>query len=231
MKNTRICRKCNGDDYVKRLIILVLTLFCVVGMFGCSQMTNNISNSGPFGNGDAAVFVPHREDFSPVIEDSVLEQFETDVEVKKAYILRTNDWFLSDDMSDFSQAVTTDSVYVVPGGEDGTDTDRAYSFYKVNEENAIEWNGSAYPPADATLPFGFSGLTYEMIDAVLSGMEYEDYIITYAQRLNTVFVWVRCEKEDLIITYPTRPDLLGFEVGRIYTLEEVKGILTEAYSK
>lgn len=216
---------------MKRLIILVFTLFCVAGLFGCKQITNGISNSGPFGNGDATVLEAHREDFSPVIEDSILEQFETDFEVKKAYILLTNDWFLSDDMSDFSQAVTMDSVYVVPGGENGTDIDRAYSFYKVNEENEIEWNGSAYPPADATLPFGFSGLTYEMIDSVLAGMQYEDYIITYAQRLNTAFVWVRCEKEDLIITYPTRPDLLGLEVGKIYLLEEVKGILAEAYNR
>ena len=216
---------------MKRFKILVLTLFCLIGLYGCKQITAETSNSGPFGNGDATVFEPHREDFSPVIEDFVLEQFETDVEVKKAYILRTNDWFLSDGMSDFSQAVTKDCVYVVPGGEDGTDTERAYSFYKVNEEKEIEWNGSAYPPTDATLPFGFSGLTYEMIDAVLNGMEYEDYIITYAQRLNTVFVWVRCENEDLVITYPTRPDLLGLEVGKIYTLEEVKDILTEAYRR
>ena len=216
---------------MKRLKILVLTLFCVVGLFGCKQITDEISNSGPFGNGEATVFAPHREDFSSVIKESVLEQFEMDSEVKKVYILRTNDWFLSKDMSDFSQAVTTDHVYVIPGGEDGTDTGRAYSFYKVNEENAIEWNGSAYPPSDAILPFGFSGLTYEVIDAVLDGMEYEDYIITYAQRLNTVFVWVRCEKEDLILTYSTRPDLLGLEVGKIYTLEEVKDILTEAYSR
>ena len=216
---------------MKRFKILVLTLFCLIGLYGCKQITDEMSNSGPFGNGDATVFEPHREDFSPVIEDLVLEQFETDVEVKKAYILRTNDWFLAEDMSDFSQAVTKDCVYVVPGGEDGTDTERAYSFYKVNEESAIEWNGSAYPPSDAILPFGFSGLTYEVIDVVLNGMEYEDYIITYAQRLNTVFIWVRCEEEDLIITYPTRPDLLGLEVGKIYTLEEVKDILTEAYRR
>ena len=216
---------------MKRFKILVLTLFCLIGLYGCKQITDEMSNSGPFGNGDATVLVPHREDFSSVIEKSVLEQFETDSEVKKAYILRTNDWFLSKDMSDFSQAVTTDHVYVIPGGEDGTDTGRAYSFYKVDEENVLAWNGSAYPPSDATLPYGFSGLTYEVIDLALDGMEYEDYIITYAQRLNTVFIWVRCEKEDLIITYPTRPDLLGLEVGKIYTLEEVKGILAEAYNR
>ena len=122
---------------MKRLIIVVLILFFGVGLFGCKQITNEMSNSGSFGNGDATVFLPHREDFSTVIEDSVLEQFETDSEVKKAYILRTNDWFLAEDMSDFSQAVTTDSVYVVPGGEDGVSNDKAYSFYKVNEENEI----------------------------------------------------------------------------------------------
>ncbi len=220
-----------GGGCVKKLKALVLALFCVVGLLGCKQIANGISNSGPFGNGDATVLEPHREDFSPVIENSILEQFDNNTELKKVYILRTNDWFLARALADFSQVVTTDSMYVIPGGENGTSNDKAYSFYRVNEDGKVEWVGSAYPPADASVPFGFSGLTYEMIDNVLDGIEYEDYIITYAQRLNTVFVWVRCENEDMIITYPTRPDLLGFEVGRIYTLEEVKGILTEAYSK
>lgn len=51
--------------------------------------------------------------------------------------------------------------------------------------------------------------------------EEEDYIFTYSQRLRTVFVWVRGE-EDFLVTYPTRPDLLGLEVSGVYTLDEPK---------
>ena len=43
--------------------------------------------------------------------------------------------------------------------------------------------------------------------------------------------WVRCEKDDVLLAYPTRPDLLGLEVGGIYTLDEVKRALTEAYAE
>lgn len=218
---------------MKKYIALVLALVCVLGLVGCNNPTagqNAISNSGPFGNGDTTIFEPHSEDFTPEIERSILEQFDNSTEVKKAYILRTNDWFLSDTLSDFSQAVTTDIVYIAPGGEQGATNDMAYSFYNVNENGKIEWGSSAYPPEDATAPFGFSGLTYEIIDNALVGTKYKDYIITYAQRLNTVFVWVRCESEDIIITYPTRPDLLGLENGGIYTLKEVQSVLTEAYN-
>ena len=76
---------------MKKLTALILALFCVGGVLGCKQITNIISNFGPFGNGGATVFEPHREDFLPVIEDSILKQFENDSEVIKAYILRTND--------------------------------------------------------------------------------------------------------------------------------------------
>lgn len=170
-------------------------------------------------------------EFLAVIDESILNQFEDSTELKKVYILRTDDWFATDEISNFSQVATTEVVYVVPGGEEDMSNDKAYSFYDVNEDGKIEWNSSAYPPSDAPTPFGFSGLTYEMIDNALDEIEYEDYIITYAQRLNTVFVWVRCESVDKIIAYPTRPDLLGLEVGGLYTLEEVKCILADAYAK
>lgn len=214
---------------MKKRIVFILTLCCVLGLIGCNQTSNSNYNSSIFGDGNAVVFEPHREDFTPVIEDSVKKQFEDSTELKKVYILRTNDWFLSEELSDFSQVVTTDSMYVIPGGEENTSNDKAYSFYNVNEEGKVEWDSSAYPPTDASVPYGFSGLTYELIDNALIGIEYEDYIITYAQRLNTVFVWVRCKSEDLIITYPTRPDLLGIEVGALYTVEELKEILKEVF--
>lgn len=202
-------------------------LCLVVGLV--IPMLNN-SGSGPFGNGDATIFEPHREDFSPKIESSIIEQFENNSEVKKAYILRTNDWFLSESLSDFSQVVTTEVVYVAPGDKQGTDNDLVYSFYNVNKDGEIEWNSSAYPPEDAFAPFGFAGLTYEMIDNALAGIEHEDYIITYAPTMSTVFVWVRCATEDVIITYPTRPDLLGIKNGGIYTLKEIQIALSNAYN-
>ncbi len=70
-----------------------------------------------------------------------------------------------------------------------------------------------------------------MIDSALVDIEYEDYIITYSQRSSTIFVWVRCVAEDVLLTYPTRPDLLGIENGGIYTLEEVKDALANAYGR
>ena len=170
-------------------------------------------------------------EFSAVIDESISSQFEDSTELKKVYILRTDDWFEMDEITDFNQVITNQITYVVPGGEEGTSNEKAYSFYKVNEDGIIEWNGSAYPPSDAAVPFGFSGLTYEMIENALNGIAYKDYIITYAQRQNTVFVWVRCEKDDVLLAYPTRPDLLGLEVGGIYTLDEVKRALTEAYAE
>ena len=213
---------------LKRIIMIWISMFLLTG---CNQLRENYSNSGPFGNGDATLLEVHREDFSAGIDESIRNQFENKDELKKVYFLSTNDWFLAENMTDFSQIVTTEVAYVVPGGEDGTDNDTACSFYDVNEDGTIEWDSSSYTSADTSVPSGFSGLTYEMIDTALEGILYEDYIITYAQRLGTVFVWVRSEAEDVIITYPTRPDFLSLEVGKIYTLEEIKSILTEVYNR
>ena len=70
-----------------------------------------------------------------------------------------------------------------------------------------------------------------MVEDALVDMEYEDYIFTYSHRLRTVFVWVRGKEEDVIITYPTRPDLLGLEVGGVYHPEKVKMILSASLGK
>ena len=190
------------------------------------------NNGGFFGSGDTTVFAAHREDFTPAIDSAVLAQFENPDEVKKAYLMRTNEWFLADDLTDFSQAVTTDTVYVVPGGEKLSDTnaDTAYSLYDVDETGAVHWNCSAYPSTDVTLPSGFSGLTYTVIEHTLETLAHEDYIITYAPRMSTVFVWVRGTAEgDVILADPTRPDLLGLESGGAYTLDELQCALTDAY--
>ncbi len=197
---------------------------------GIGILSNLFGNGGgPFGNGDATVYAIHREDFTPDIESTILAQFEDPSEVKKAYLLRSNEWFLSDELTDFSQVVTTDTVYVVHGSETSSDSNAAYSIYDVDAEGNIRWDCTAYPPANTTAPFGLSGLTYERIHHALSGIEHEDYIITYAPRLGTVFIWIRGTTEDTILAYPTRPDLLGLENGGMYSLHELQAALTNAY--
>jgi len=80
------------------------------------------------------------------------------------------------------------------------------------------------------VPSQFNGLTYDIIEEDLAGIDYEDYIITQSTRLYTVFVWARCrEGGDMFITYPARPEFLGLENRGRYTLEELRYILAEAY--
>lgn len=187
------------------------------------------NNGGFFGSGDTTVFAAHREDFTPTIDSAVLAQFENPDEVKKAYLMLTNEWFLAEDLTDFSQAVTTDTVYVVPGGEEVTDADTAYSLYCVDETGTVSWSCTAYPSEDVSLPAGFSGLTYTVIEQKLATIAHEDYIITYAPQISTVFIWVRGTAEgDVILAYPTRPDLLGLESGAAYKLAELKRALADA---
>jgi len=80
-------------------------------------------------------------------------------------------------------------------------------------------------------PYGLSKLTHDIIESDLSDIEYEDYIITEAPRLASVFVWIRTSSEDLILTYPMRPDWMDLENGEIYTLEELQEILKEAQNR
>ncbi len=206
-------------------------LCLLVGGALLSNIFGGFGNGGGFfGGGDATVYAAHREDFTPEIDSAILAQFEDPTEVKKAYLMRTNEWFLADGLTDFSQAVTTDVVYVAPGGEDPADSDAAYSIYSVDEAGTIQWSCTAYPPESELVPFAFSGLTYPMIHAALVTLEHEDYILTYAPQMGTVFIWVRdTARGDIIIAYPTRPDLIGLEHGRTYTLDELQCALTEAY--
>lgn len=189
------------------------------------------NDSGFWGNGDTTLLKVHRNDFTPEVDASILAKLPHPSEVKKAYWLLTNEWFLSDELTDFSQVVTTDVYYISWCDENGISSDTAYSFYEINEDGNIVWDSTAYPPTDAFIPYEFWKLSYEIIDTALNDIAYEDYIITYSPRLDTVFVWVRGTTDDLILTYPTRPDLLGIECGGIYTLEELQEILTEAYKE
>ena len=206
---------------------IAAALCLVIGIGLLSTLSGN--GGGPFGSGDSTVYAAHREDFTPDIDNAILSQFDDPSEVKKAYLMRTNEWFLADDLKDFSQAVTTDTVYIAPGGENPSDPASAYSTYNIDAEGNIHWSCTAYPPNDASVPFGFSGLTYEMIHHALAGIEHEDYIITYAPSLGIVFIWARGAAEDTILAYPTRPDLFGLENGGFYTLAEVQTALSNAY--
>ena len=188
-------------------------------------------SSGFWGNGDTTLLESHRDDFTPDIDASILAQLAYPSEVKKSYQLLSNEWFLSDKLTDFSQVVTTDVHYISWCDEDGNVSDTAYSSYDVDENGTVVWDSTAYPSEDSLIPCDFGTLSYEMIETALSDITYEDYIITYSPRLYTIFIWVRGTTDDLILTYPSRPDFVGIESGGIYTLEELQEKLAEAYKK
>ena len=211
---------------------LLTACLCLVIKIGLIYIPwPNHNGNGGFGDSGSELLASHREDFSPEIDDAILAQFENPDKVLKAYWLITNHWFLSDELEDFSQIVTTDISYIYPGDDEGNDIDSAFSVYDIDENGKIDWTYSGYPLDGASIPHGFWKLTYEMIDTDLADISYEDYIVTKSGRLGTVFVWVRCSTEDLVLTYPTRPDLTGLEIGGIYTLEELQEILKEADSR
>ena len=215
------------DKNKKKLFIMLLVCIALVLAF---LMLRNHKRIGILGKEEPKILETHRDDFSAEIEENIKEYFSHDPELKKAYLLITGDWILDPQLSDFSQVLTTDEFYVVPWDEAGTPKDKDYSVYSVKDNGTLEWSYSAYPPEDSFEPYGFAGLTYEIIEKAIDGMECEDYIIAYAQEIDSVFVWVRGEKEDFILAYPTRPDLLGLDVGGLYTLKELQGRLAAAYS-
>lgn len=202
---------------------------CLVIKIGSIYIPNPNANGGCGFDTGSKLLESHREDFSPEIDSTVLAQFENPDEIIKSYWILTNHWFLSDELEDFSQVVTTKVGYVSPGDDEGNDKDIAYSVYTVDEHGKIDWSYSSYPFDDTIVPNTFWKLSYEVINTALKDIDYEDYIITKCSRSGTVFVWVRCESEDLFLTYPSRPDLTGLEVGRIYTLEEIQELLTKAF--
>lgn len=192
---------------------------------------NNGGQSNGSGPADCTLLASHREDFTSAIDTEVLSQFENHNTLLKIYWLLDNQWFMSDKLEDFSQVVTTEIRYIYPGDENQLNLDGAYSTYMINEAGNLEWLGLAHHTFDPTSPVGLGSLTHEKIQADLSGIEYEDYIVTYSNRLYVAFVWVHTSSEDLILTYPVRPEFTGLEVSGIYTLEELQEILKEAENK
>ena len=197
---------------------------------GWSGGSNGGGNNGD-GPTDSTLLASHREDFTSTIDAEILSQFENHDALLKIYWLLDNQWFLSDKLEDFSQAVTTEVRYIYPGDMNQQNQNRVYSTYMINEAGNLEWLGMARHSYDVSSPVGLAGLSHEKIRTDLAGIEYEDYIVTYSNRLHIVFVWIYSPTEDLILTYPVRPEFTGLEVGRIYTLEELQEILKEADSK
>lgn len=213
-------------------------LILSVGAYAFLSASDYNGGCGPFVTGRVKLEKPHREEITPVIGDATLAQIEAAMreeiaagqdkewvgdmtcDIHKTYLLVDSDWFLSEKLTDFSQAVTDTVRYHVIRKDD-----RGYTTYAVGKRGVIEWKGSARTVEEETeLPQDLVGLTHERIRQALEGVAYDDYVVTWSDILNTVFVWVRGET-DRIIPYPSRPDFIPLESGRVYTLPELQEAL------
>lgn len=197
---------------------------------GFSGGSNGGGNNGA-GPTDSTLLASHREDFTSMIDAEILSQFENHDTLLKIYWLLDNQWFMSDKLEDFSQVVTIEVRYIYPGDMNQQNENGAYSTYMINEAGNLEWLGMASHSYDLSSPVGLAGLSHEKIRTDLAGIEYEDYIITYSNRLHIAFVWIHTSTDDLILTYPVRPEFSELNVGGIYTLEELQEILKDADNK
>lgn len=198
------------------------------------NFVQNNSGEGFWGNGDSEILPVHREYFTPGLSEEAEAAFAGVPGVFKTYRLLNNSWFLSEDLTDFSQVLTEETFYIVPGsmhGIGGSQEDGAYSIYALGENGEAQWGmGRSGPqnPIRQMVPYEFSWLTDEIIREDLAGVDYEDYIIAESTRLYTVFVWARCaDGEDMFVTYPARPQFVGLENRERYTLAEIQQILTK----
>ena len=186
------------------------------------------SNAGGLWPGDpVAVGTVHREDFSPEKSQEAALLFRDVPGVLKVYRTTVDSWFLSDHLTDYSQALTGEAVYVVPQYSEGIGCpptgEQSYSVYVSGEDGTLTWGEGVSLEEKHTMPYALIGLTDEIIRKDLSGIAYEDYIITHSARLYAVIVWARCPGgEDRFVTYSSRPEFLGLEDHTVYTLEELQ---------
>lgn len=218
-----------------KLATLAACLCLVVGVSAMFINIFHVSSPSPgFTDFGSDLLQVHRGDFSPEIDPAILTQFEQPDKIIKSYSLLTNRWFLSDKIEDFSQVVTSDVFYVRPGGYDGKDQHNSYTYYKIDENDELKWHQSLVVGGignGQVTPHAFLDLSYKVIDEALADIEYEDYIVTHSERMVLVLVWVRRSSGDLFLTYPGHPALPNFEIGGIYTLEEVQDRLKEIYNR
>ena len=188
------------------------------------------NGSNWWGNSDSEIGAVRREVFSPEFSSEAEAAFADVPGVLKTYRTLNNCWFLSEELTDFSQILTDNVFYIVPGSSEGIggkEEEGAYAFYTLDENGEPRWGGGV-SGGSMTVPDQFSGLTEEIIREDLAGVDYEDYIIAQSNRLYTVFIWARCtDGEDVFVTYSARPDFVGLENRERYTLTEIQQILTE----
>ena len=219
----------------------MFALFHLQDSEGGGFVQNNGNEGGGFSNGDfggsrdCEILPVHREDFTPGLSEDAKAAFAGVPGVLKAYRLLNNSWFLAEDLTDFSQVLREDTFYIVPDfseGIDGMPEDGAYSVYTLDEDGEAHRGMRFSKPhgiPKETAPSEFFWLSDEIIREDLAEVDYEDYIIAQSTRLYTVFVWARCDDgEDVFVTYPARPEFVGLENRRQYSLAEIQQILTEA---
>lgn len=185
-------------------------------------------NGGIFGSGDDSLLPPHREDFTPVVEPAAQS---LGPEVLKVYQVQTNEWFLSQELTDFSQAVTTQVQYLLPGEQETGTGERGpgYDIYTLGGDGQLQHSGSAMAYRDTQLPSGLVGLTHGVIQEDIGDTPYDDYIVAVSHRLYTAFAWVRSAEGDFFLAYPSRPEFVGLKNRGRYTLEELQDALAQQY--
>lgn len=182
---------------------------------------------GMWGSGTVSIDPAHREDFSPEMSQEAVSLFQDIPGVLKVYQASVDSWFLSDHLTDYSQALTGEAVYVVPNYSEGIDRPptgpSSYAVYVTGEDGTLTWGEGVSLPGEHAMPYALIGLTDSIIQEDLSGIDYEDYIITYSTRLYAVIVWARCaDGQDRFVCYSSRPEFLDLEDHVVYTLEELQ---------
>lgn len=188
---------------------------------------------GQWWSDNVSIGAVHREDFSPEMSPEAASIFQNVPGVLKVYRTTVDRWFLSDQLADYSQALTGEAVYIVPNYAEGLDWpptgEQSYGIYVMGEDGRLIWGEGAELHATHTMPYELIGLTDEIILKDLSSIEYDDYIITQSTQLYTVIVWARCsDGNDRFVTYSSRPEFVNLEDHAVYTLEELQQRLSNA---
>ena len=194
---------------------------------GAEGGSGSSNAGGLWGSGTVSIGSAHREDFSPVMSQEAVSLFQNLPGVLKVYQTTTDSWFRSEHLTDYSQALTGEAVYVVPNYSEGIDCPPtgplSYAVYVAGEDGTLTWSEGVSLPEEHTTPYALIGLTDDIIQKDLSGIDYEDYIITYSMRLYAVIVWARCaDGNDRFVSYSSRPEFLNLEDHVVYTLEELQ---------
>lgn len=195
-----------------------------------SGMTTGSADGGTAASSGAetagvSLYSVHREDFSSDISPEIVSALLSSPELNggthafKVYEISNDNWFLSESLTDFSQALSGNYSYAVSDGEQ-------YARFTLDEQDLPVWGMTVH--TGRTDDITFTNLTDQKIETALADVQYEDYIVTYSARLYTIIIWARGE-EDYFLTYPARPDLTGLKTGGIYTLAELQDALCASY--